>query len=379
MKTLFKLIILGILVSSCSSDEEGITIDSNEVEESSEVVIITSEQFDMQKMELDSISYRSFGGSVHCTGIIDIPAEFKADVSSYFGGYVKKVQLVTGNYVKQGEPLFYLENPEFIDVQREFLEKSNELELLKSEYERQAQLAKSNATSNKELNSAKSAYDIALVAQSSLKKKLQLMNINPDKLSAENIQSTISVNSPISGYVTAVNISKGLFLDPHQVAVSVDGVDHKHMELSVYEKDLAKIKIGDPIRMYTASNPTKMFPGEVHLIDKNIDPQTRTVKVHGHFTEDAETIKDILPQMYIEGEIISNLSLSPGLPESAVVAQDDLYYVLVLDKSSDNEYQFIKLEVKKGETINGYTEILNFSDLPKNAMYLTKGAFQLIQ
>lgn len=379
MKTNYIAYLFGLFMLSCSSGDQPITIDSNEFVEIVEKTVITNEQFNTQEMELDSISQKSFGGSVNCTGMIDIPPEYKADVSSYFGGYVKKIQLVSGTFVKKGQPLFYLENPDFIDVQREFLEKKNELELLKSEFDRQTQLAKSNATSSKDLNSAKSAYEIAALAYNSLKMKLELMNINTNKLTAENIRSTITVNAPIKGYVTGVNISKGMFLDPQTIAVSIEGTDHKHMELNIYEKDLSKINVGDQIRMVTASNPSKYYFGEVYLIDKKIHSENRTVKVHGHFNEDAENLQDLLPQMYIEGEIVTSANLSPALPKSAVVELDGLQYVLMLEKHVNNEFQFVRKEVQVGETVGGFTEILNFENLPRDGMYLTKGAFQLIQ
>lgn len=371
--------LIALIMFSCASDDQPITIDSTEIEEIEEKTVITTEQFNMQEMELDSISEQSFGGAVHCTGMIDIPPEYKANVSSYFGGYVKNIQLVTGTFVKKGQPLFYLENPDFIDLQREFLEKKNEVELLKTEFDRQSQLANSNATSTKSFNGAKSAYEIATVAYNSLKKKLQLMSINPDKLTAENIQSTIIVNSPINGYVSAVNITKGMFLDPHLVAVSIEGVDHKHMELNVYEKDLSKIKIGDQIKMFTSGNPSKYYLGEVYLIDKNIHPENRTIKVHGHFDENTENLHELIPQMYIEGEIATSSKVSPALPEGAVVELGVSNYVLMLEKQSDNEYQFVRKEIQVGESVGGFTEILNHQDLPNAAVYLTKGAFQLIQ
>jgi cobalt-zinc-cadmium efflux system membrane fusion protein len=379
MKQHYLIYLLVFLIFGCSTDDEPITIDSVSEGGSEEITLLTKEQFEAQDMTLDSLSVRQFSGTIHCTGVIDIPPEFKADVSSYFGGYVKNIQLVSGTFVKKGQTLFHLENPDFVDLQREFLEKKNELALLKTEYERQTQLAKSNATSNKELNSAKSAYEIAVVSKSSLEQKLKLMNINPDKLSAEKIRSTITVQSPITGYVTAVNITKGMFLDPHQVAVSIEGVDHKHMELNVYEKDLANIHVGDQIRMMTASDPAKYYIGEVYLIDKSIHPENRTVKVHGHFQEDAENLQALLPEMYIEAEINTNSKSANSLPESAVVSTEDGYYVLMLTKQTESTYEFVKTRVVVGETSDGFIAIKNAAELPKNSLYLSKGVFQLIQ
>jgi cobalt-zinc-cadmium efflux system membrane fusion protein len=236
-----------------------------------------------------------------------------------------------------------------------------------------------NATSAKVLNSSKSSFEVANIAFLALHKKLQLMNINPNTLTPENIRTTISVTSPISGYITAVNITKGMFLDPQQIAISVEGVDHKHMEFEVYEKDLSNIKIGNSITMVSASNLSKKYQGEVFMIDKSIHPQNRTVKIHGHFIEQTEKIEELLPKMYIEGEIFGSSNQVAALPQSAIISQNDAYFILLLTETTDNEYYFTKKEVMIGETLNGYTQILNLSEIDLTGFYLTKGAYQLIQ
>ena len=62
------------------------------------------------------------------------------------------------------------------------------------------------------------------------------MNINPNTLSGENIRSVISVPSPLTGYATTINATKGMYLNPSDVAVTVTNTDDLHIELKIFEK-----------------------------------------------------------------------------------------------------------------------------------------------
>ena len=63
-----------------------------------------------------------------------------------------------------------------------------------------------------------------------------------------------------------------------------------------------------------------------------------------------------------------------AISEDAIIKSEGKYYLLVLKNKSDENFIFEKTEVKVGQTINGYTEILNkesFNDI------LTKGAYYI--
>ena len=161
-----------------------------------------------------------------------------------------------------------------------------------------------------------------------------------------------------------------MFLDPHEIAVSIVGTDHKHMELILYEKDILQIKEGQRIQMYTASDPNRSYEGEVFLIDKSIDQNERTIKVHGHFKEDVSTLENLLPEMYIEGEIETFSQESMGLSSAAIIGADEKYYVLKLVSKDENTFFFEKREVIPGKTHNGYTKIMNPEDFDANSIFL---------
>ncbi|MAU15982.1 MAG: efflux transporter periplasmic adaptor subunit [Muricauda sp.] len=336
-------------------------------------IVITQQQFESGEMELGKITLQEFNTVVKANGMFAVPPQNKADVSAYFAGYVKDIDLLPGDTVKKGQVLFTIENPEYVQVQRDFLEAIGRLDYLRSDYERQKSLMADNVTSQKNYLKAESEYKVTLAQYQSLKKQLTLMNINPNTLSGDNIRSVISVLSPLSGYATAVNISKGMFLNPSDIAVTVTNTDDLHIELKIFEKDLPAVKIGQPINFRLQNNTDHVYKGKVHLVNRTIDERERTVMIHGDLLN-GEDVKRFAPGMYIEGEILTTTSQYPALPSDAVVNIDNDFFALVKETDST----FSKVMIKVGSMDNGYTQILNSNDFGQDAEFLTKGAFNLL-
>jgi len=361
--------------TACNSKEKPADITTNVTEEAknTDIITITKNQFSSGNMELGKITQQKFNTVVKANGMFAVPPQNEADVSAYFAGYVKHITLLPGDVVKKGQVLFTLENPEYIQVQQDFLEAKGQLNYLKSDYERQKKLMADNVTSKKNYLKSESAYSVMQARYQSLKKRLSLMNINPNTLTVNNIRSVISVLSPLSGYTTTINATKGMYLNPSDVAITVTNTDDLHIELNIFEKDLLKIKVGQAINVRLQNDMQKVYQGKVHLINKAINIKERTVAIHGDLVNESDT-KLFAPGMYIEGEILTSTTEYAALPTEAVANIDNDYFVLM----KENETDFKRVFVKIGVTDNGFTQIINAGDFKPNTIFLTKGAFNLI-
>lgn len=270
---LSKLLVLAIVamlaLASCSSNPEPLVIEESDGDtENQNPYSLTPTQFTSSKMKLGKLEMREFHEVVKANGIFDVPPQNHVSISAYFEGYVKQLQLLPGERVSKGQVLFVLENPGYVQVQQDFLEAQGQLTYLKSDYERQKSLAADNVTSQKNYLKAESDYTVTRVRYESLGKKLELMKINPDKLTIDNIRTTLTVTSPINGYVTEVNITPGSFLNPSDVAVSIVDTDHLHLELKIFEKDLSKIAVGQEIQFRIQNDRSGSYKATVHLVNK---------------------------------------------------------------------------------------------------------------
>jgi cobalt-zinc-cadmium efflux system membrane fusion protein len=375
IKYIIPVLSLPFLIS-CGPDEAS---ENKEVikEQVLTTIPISSKQFELSKMKLGTFTNQPFHTVVKANGMLDVPPENKSTVSAYFGGYVKSMSLLQGQKIVKGQTLFTLESPDYIQVQQDYLEAKSQLSYLKSDYERQKELAASNVSSQKTFLKSESEYKTTLARYESLKKKLQLMNINANNVTEMNLSSIIPVKAPISGFITSVLATKGMFLNPSDIAVTIMNTDHMHVELNIFEQDLTKIVVGQEVS-FSIQNDDSPFKAEVYLINKAIDPENRTIKVHCHFSEESDAIA-LTPGMYVEAEIYASSDSTLALPLNAVVSIENKSYVLVNKESSKENFDFKRVEVQVGKTNNGYIEILNTKKFKENTQILINGAFNLIQ
>ena len=156
------ILVLTLMLFSCNSKEKSETPKVKLENVDREIISITENQFKSGGMELGKISMQTFNTIVKANGMFAVPPENQADVSAYFAGYVKDIKLLPGEAVKKGEVLFTIENPEYVQVQQNFLEAKGRLSYLKSDYERQKELMADNVTSQKNFLKAESEYNVTL-------------------------------------------------------------------------------------------------------------------------------------------------------------------------------------------------------------------------
>jgi len=277
--------------------------------------------------------------------------------------------------VRKGQVLVTLENPEFIKLQQEYLEVNEQLSYLKSEYNRQVSMKAENITSQKSFLKAESDYKTAVAKHTGLDKQLRMLHISPSIVRSGTISSVVSIYAPISGSITKVNISKGSYLSPATEILEIIDTDHIHLELSVFEKDIMKIKKGQEIDFKIPEASSDRYKAEVHLVGTSIE-ENRTIKVHGHLENEEKT--HFLTGMFINASIITDSAFAKAVPNEAVVEVDGVFYVLVLDQKEGDTYYFNQEEVKVKSSYNGFTVIENKSSFDSETKFLTQGAFNLI-
>ncbi|OEY73863.1 efflux RND transporter periplasmic adaptor subunit [Salegentibacter salarius] len=375
LKSIF--ILLAVLFMSSCGDSEKDNSEEATTNSSDGGIQLTFTQFEGSDMELGKIEESSFPVSVETTGMIDVPPENKAMVSSFADGYVRETPLLIGDEVKKGQFLLSLENPDYVQMQQEYLDAMEQMKYLKSEYQRQKTLLEEKITSERNFLKAESEYKRNLAKYQALRKKLQMLNLNPETVENGNISSIIRIYAPITGSITEMKINNGMYVSAADELMQIIDRDHMHIELNVFEKDVMKIKKGQDIRFIIPEAQSDTIEGKVHLVGTSINEQKRTVKVHGHFNDEQKK-NSFATGMFVEAQIITDIRKANALPAESIVSLDNTSYVLVLDTKTDSNYIFKRREILPGDTFNGFTIIQNSSDFKQDTQFLTKGAFNLI-
>jgi cobalt-zinc-cadmium efflux system membrane fusion protein len=372
MKYLYSILFL-LTILSCGNNEKETLVNPENLNKQHDIVV-SKIQFDSENMELGKLSMQEFNQSITSTGFIDVPPLSRASVTTFMPGYIKSTPLLVGDEVEKGQLLVTLEDPEFIELQQNYMEVSRKLSYLKSEFERQETLFKENITSQKNYLKAESDYKSNLAHYNGLKQKLKMLNINPTHVENGNISSTINLYSPIKGSVTKVNVSNGSYVSASTEILEIINTEHIHLELLVFEKDILKIKKEQPINFTVPEASTNIFNAKVHLVGSSIDPINRTIKVHGHIEDDENS--PFVIGMFVEANIITGTSNANALPKEAVADLDGVFYALILDKQ-DDEYIFKKVKVEVGNQTETFVEVVNI-ELFEHKQVLSKGAFMLL-
>lgn len=382
MKNIVIVLLLLAGLSFCNKKEEekpesaaGQT--SNEKEQEVNSVELTKAQYETAGIEIGSTTTRNLSDVVTANGIIDIPPQNLVSISAPMGGFVRKTELLQGMNVRKGEVIATIENPDFIQIQQDYLETESKLEYAQLEFARQSELSKENINAQKVFQLAASEVKTQKARLSGLRERLKTAGLNLNTLEKGTIVNSAAIVAPISGSVTTVNVNLGKYVNPTDVMFEIVDTDHMHVELSVFEQDIPKIKLGQLVRFTVSNNADKEYLAKVYLINKKIN-EDRTVRVHCHLTKDDP---GLLPQNFVKAIIETGASPVTALPDQAIVDFDGKSYIFVQNPGGGKEagLAFDIKEVGRGVSENGFSQV-KFSEGfdGKNAKIVLKGAYTLL-
>lgn len=345
-------------------------------------VSLTQAQYDVAAIELGQPTSRVMHTTLNVNGTLDVPAQNQVSVSVPVGGYIRQIGLEPGMQVRKGQTLVVLENPEYIQLQQDYLDTKAKLEYADLEFARQQDLSRDNVSALKVFQQTRANRQSLQAQQAGLRQRLSMLRINTATLTPDRLTRTITVPSPVSGYVTDVPVNNGRFVNPADVLVQITDVSHPHVRLNIFEKDISRIHRGQTIRFAMgddAGGPATQLAhtGKIFLIGKAIAAD-RTIPVLAH--PDGNPA-DYIPGGYVSAQVAINTQPLPALPEAAIVDHGGNAYIYVLERKEGNPatYQFRQVAVKTGVRENGFVAVTlpNIID-PAKTPVVIGGAYSLL-
>jgi len=359
------------------SDRQEIDKDSINNEEAN-TISLTADQYKAINIKTGKIEPRNLSAVIQVNGKLEVPPQNAVSITVPYGGIVKATTLMEGKRVARGEKLVTLENPEFIQLQQDYLDGKSQLEYSTIEYNRQQELSAQNINAKKTLQKAKADFLTALTKVNGLKAKLLLLNISAASLDKSGIQNTVSIYSPINGYVTQVNVNRGTYVNPNDMMFRIVNTDNVYVELKVFEKDIPKLKMNQNIR-FGLSNDSVRYAAKVYLIGKEVD-KDGSVPVNCRI--EGKDDPRLIPGMYVKAMIETGSNKVSAIPEEAIVNFQDKNYIFLPLKEATKErnqvYSFRMVEIDTGTTEDGYTEVILPSEFKTDQLIVFKGAYDLL-
>lgn len=387
LKSAFALAIFAlftILLFSCGksgSKEKPETPVAEDHTQAPSEVTLNKQQYDALKIQMGSIEKKNLIDVLKATGFLRVPPQYKANITSAFGGTVKNIMVQEGKHVNKGQTLLTLTNPEFIKMQEEYLDAKSQLAFAEAEFNRQKELSSQNVASQKTFQQVESTYNSLRAKFSSLKQQLILLGINTTELTQESINSVINVVSPINGSVSSIYINIGANAEASKILMDVVDNKNLHLDLFVFEQDLPKIKEGQTIDFNLTNLQGKSYSANIFSIGSAFENETKTIPLHAEITGNKE---GLIEGMNVTGSINIGRSLVPAVPSSAIASFSGNDYIFIAvheNKKEEKEglkFVFRRIHIKKGITNAGYTEVTPLEEIPTEAKVVFGGAFYLM-
>lgn len=404
---IFLLVSFSFLLNACHKHEEGdghdhgqktAKTETKEEEHTEEanatIASLTQEQIATVGITYGNIEMKELTATIKANGKLRVPNDKKANATSLYGGAVQTIRVQVGDHVRKGDVIATIANPQFVQLQEEYLTTASRITFAEQEYNRQKELFDNKAGAKKNLQNAEAELKTLRTKRVSLQKQIQLMGINPSSISNNSLRSGLAVTAPISGTISSLSAQIGSYVDVSSPVAEIVDNASLHLDLNVFEKDLPQLKVGQIIHFNLTNNPTTEYDAKIFSIGASFEDESKTIPVHAEVTGNK---KGLIDGMNITSVVSLSNATTTAVASDAIVEADGKYFIFIItnkkpnedhehkegevhddeeaDKQEETKVNFEKVEVVKGISNMGFTAITPVNEIPKEAKVVTKGAF----
>lgn len=335
MNYLLAIICVGAVLTSCSSQHDPkspseVALDTD--------IILTPTQEQRAGVRTASADTVSFASTIECRGVVSVPQGRAVQIPALIGGTVATLAIIPGQRVAKGDVIATLEGPQFIDLQRDYLATGVELELAERQARRQERLSTDTIVSRKSLDDAQATARLLRIRRQALASQLALIGIEATALTEQSMVRRVPVRCSINGVVTAVYGMVGRTMAPGAAIADVVDASHCHLELTIYERDAATIRVGAVVRYSLASSGVHGI-ARVLTVGGQVS-ESRTVVVHA---EPIDNVARLVPGSSLTVAIDAGSRPRLTVPRSAIQHGGSGTRVAV--KVGPGRYRWIGVEV----------------------------------
>ncbi|HEY6435901.1 MAG TPA: efflux RND transporter periplasmic adaptor subunit, partial [Ignavibacteriaceae bacterium] len=179
--------------------------------------------------------------------------------------------------------------------------------------------------------------------------------------------TTYEVQSLIDGTIIEMHMTQGELIGTEAHAFTIADLDKVWAMLSVYQKDLDKIRIGQNAKVSIGSIDTEEM-GKISYLSPIVDEKTRTASARVILNNQSGKWR---PGMFVTAKVyVSETKTQVVIEKTALQTIDDEKVVFVKEAEG-----FVPQIVKVGKENDDTVEIL--SGLKAGQQYVSKGAFTL--
>jgi len=312
----------------------------------------------------------SLPATVDLTGEIAADPDRSARLAARVAGRIIDVKAKEGDRVKAGQTIAVLESPELARARATLASVSARAKAARLNADRLRTLESKNLAAGQEV-AASSAEAAALDAEAAAARQtLAAFGQGADE--AKGGSARVTIRTPLAGFVLTRDAVQGQSVDAEHVIAVVGDLENVYFLGRLFEKDLARVKVGASTEVRLNAYPTEVFEGKIETIGRQLDPDARTVTARILVRNHGDLVK---VGLFGTARVVVGPAEGPTkrvvVPLSAVakVANKDAVFV----RQPDGDFELHPVTV--GKTAGGRVELLG--GLRVGEQVVVEGVFTL--
>lgn len=310
---------------------------------------------------------RDLAPIVEVTGQVDFSPGYVAAVGTRIFGHVDDVRVLPGERVEAGQPLARLVSSDLGEAQARLSTADAMAEFAAADRARKERLVAEGIAGDRRAQVAARDLESANAQRRAAAQSIRAMGGVPSPQAV----GEFLLRSPIDGEVVEMNVSRGQAVPPDHQAFKIADLSKVWLALAVYERDLARIRVGDEVTVHpNGEEESTVVTGVVAHVSSIIDRGTRTAEVRVQVENEARHLR--IGQA-VEAHIrsLDQRVRALAIPRDAVILVDGEHTVFV----SPGEGEAIPRRVKIGAHSSDYVEVVD--GLEPGERVVTGGVQQL--
>ncbi|GMB01535.1 efflux RND transporter periplasmic adaptor subunit [Pelosinus sp. IPA-1] len=280
---------------------------------------------------------KALAKDIKTTGKIAMNESGRTYITSRVEGRIDELYVsADGETIEEGQAIASVYSPTYIAAQEEYLLASESVQKLKGAGKDVVQI------NNRLLEAAR--------------RKLQLLGVSDEAVAqleqTRRANDHMTIYAQFGGTVLEKLLLPGAYIMPGEKLYGLSDLSTVWMYADLYEKDLADIKVGQPVTVTSNAYPGEVFSGQVTFINPILDDSSRTVKVRVAMGNPGGRLK---PNLFVNAAINVPLGETLVVPESSLLDTGTRKVVFV----AQGEDTFVKRDVVIGKEADGYIQILS--------------------
>ena len=363
----FAIAFLAVGLAACDRDpapNPETSAEESPVAETEGTIHLSPEAVVSAGISLGTAEVRALRTEIETTGAVDFDQRRFAHVSPRVGGRVEATLAEVGDHVRSGQVLARVDSIELGKAIGDYLQARARAELARETFEREQSLFADRVSSQQEMLSAQAAAREADAALRGAEEHLHLLGVSDNQVRTLGYDqpraSVYEVRAPFAGTVVERHATLGEMVEPQAPLFQVADLSRVWVWIDVFERDLARVHLGDDVELHVEAFPGSAFEGKLVYLGSRVETESRTARARIEVPNPEGRLR---PGMFArvrisdphaadgEAESVSVLAV----PETALQRDGEQFVAYV----ALGDGRFESRKVRTGRKGDGFVEVLD--------------------